>query len=159
MFGRGEVYIFDNVPDCEREGFIRFRDSRTGKVGLYAADGTIAVPAEYDDLSRVQNGLFVALQGATKKCLHAEGHRDCEHHNWEGGKTYLVNTNNQKLVEGFDDRDLNFFSLTIEPEPSVHATRRVFRGIDGNYYSFVDYAKDLDAWLSASVLSPLSKQA
>src|SRR5690606_13488538 len=33
-FGRDSIYSFDNTPDCESEGFIRFRDQKTDKVGM-----------------------------------------------------------------------------------------------------------------------------
>jgi len=33
--GKDQIYIFDNGPDCESDGFIRFRDKETDKVGMF----------------------------------------------------------------------------------------------------------------------------
>src|SRR3954464_8656370 len=35
IVGRDSLYIFDNSPDCENEGFIRFKDPKTDKMGLF----------------------------------------------------------------------------------------------------------------------------
>tara|TARA_B110000211_G_scaffold231093_1_gene291965 strand:+ start:3103 stop:3477 length:375 start_codon:yes stop_codon:yes gene_type:complete len=33
--GNDSLHIFDNGADCENEGFIRFRDKKTDKVGMF----------------------------------------------------------------------------------------------------------------------------
>src|SRR5688572_33256568 len=35
IVGRDSLRIFDNGADCESEGFIRFRDNKTDKVGMF----------------------------------------------------------------------------------------------------------------------------
>ncbi len=66
VVGRDSLYFFDNTPDCENEGFIRFKENSTEKIGVFNANGDISVPAEYNGLSKVRNGLIVGLKGANK---------------------------------------------------------------------------------------------
>ncbi len=63
---KGNLYFFDNGPDCESEGFIRFRDRKADKAGLLNSEGEIAIPPVYNDLTNVRNGLVIALMGAKK---------------------------------------------------------------------------------------------
>ena len=105
IVGRDSLYIFDNGPDCENEGFIRFTDRKTDKMGIFNSEGKIVIPADYSVLSKVQNGMIVALKDALKK-------QDGEHFFWTGGKRYLIDLNNKILIEDFSDHtDLNFYSL------------------------------------------------
>lgn len=157
--GRDNVYLFDNSPDCENEGFIRFRDKKTDKSGMFNGKGEIAIPAEYNDLTNVRNGLVMALKDAQKKCLDGDKPSGCEHFGWVGGKEYLIDTNNKILIENFKyNPNLNFFSLKIEHEPAQDAHRQSFLAVDGRYYSFVDYEKEFKAWLTTALLSLLSKE-
>ncbi|WHT39712.1 hypothetical protein QNH98_03240 [Myroides sp. mNGS23_01] len=64
--GVDSLYIFDNGSDCESEGFIRFRDSKTDQAGMFNSKGDIAIPAVYNDLTRVRNGMIIGLKGAEK---------------------------------------------------------------------------------------------
>ncbi len=41
--GIDKLHFFDNGVDCESEGFIRFRDHKIDKVGLFDGDGSIAI--------------------------------------------------------------------------------------------------------------------
>jgi len=66
IIGRDSLYMFDNVCDCESEGFIRFRDHKTDKVGVFNKKGDVIIPAEYNEMTRVTNGLIIALKGAEK---------------------------------------------------------------------------------------------
>lgn len=154
---KNNIYYFDNGPDCESEGFIRFRDVKTDKVGMLNGEGEIVIPAQYDDLSNVRNGLVAALKGAVKKYVGDEKQSGCNHFSWEGGETYLIDTNNRIIVAGFQyDSDLNFFSLKAGEKPFTKSNRKNFTGIDGRYYSFVDYKKEFLEWLDSALLNEIS---
>ena len=157
--GRGSIYFFDNTPDCESEGYIRFRDRKTDLVGLLNSNGEIAIPAQYNDLTNVRNGYVAALKGATKKCLDGDKNSGCEHFQWDGGIEYFIDTNNRIIIEHFQyDATLNFYSLRIGTEPDRDANRRSFRGADGRYYSFIDYKNEFQLWLDSTLLKSLSKE-
>lgn len=127
--GRDSLYIFDNGSDCESEGFIRFRDKKTDKAGMFNRNGEVVIPAEYNDMTRVRNGLIVALKGATKKLWEGG-----EHYSWIGGKEILIDTANRILID-------SFFSLLISLQPNTDPIRQNFKAINGKYYSFVDFDK------------------
>ncbi len=157
--GRDSIYLFDNGPDCECEGFIRFRDKKTDKAGTFNGKGEIAIPADYNDLTNARNGLVAALKGAKKKCLAENDPSGCEHFTWVEGKEYLLDINNQIIIENFKNSSrLNFFSLKIENEPARDAIRQNFLGVDGKYYSFIDYEKEFREWLNSSLLNQPSKE-
>ncbi len=139
--GADSLYFFDNVPDCENEGFIRFRDQGLDKVGLLNRNGEVVVPAIYNYLERVQNGLLTGLTGAQKKL-------DGEHHYWEGGETVLLDTSGKILIRSFAvPSGINLYSLKIS-EAVVHDPVRIsYKAVDGRYYSFIDYEKEFAAWL------------
>lgn len=67
VVGQDSLHVFDNGLDCETEDFIRFKDNKNDKTGLFDKNGAIAVPAIYNELSRVNNGMIIALIGAEKK--------------------------------------------------------------------------------------------
>lgn len=105
IVGRDSLYVFDNGPDCENEGFIRFTDRKTDKMGIFNAEGKIVIPAEYSALTKVKNGIISVLKDAKKQ-------QDGEHFFWAGGKEFLIDINNKILVEDFAyNDDLNFYSL------------------------------------------------
>lgn len=159
IVGRDKIYIFDNSPDCESEGFIRFRDKKTDKVGMYNGKGEIVIPAEYNDLTKVRNGLVIALKGAKKKYWDGNEHSGCNHFSWVEGKEYLIDTNNQIIIEKFEyNSNLDFFSLKTEPEPIQDINRQYFLGVDGSYHSFIDYKKEFQEWLNNTLLDSLSKE-
>jgi hypothetical protein len=66
IFGKDSLHMFDNATDCESEGFIRFRDKKTERVGMFNRKGEVVIPAEYNELTRVGNGMTIALKGAEK---------------------------------------------------------------------------------------------
>lgn len=153
IVGRDSLYTFDNGPDSENEGFIRFRDPKTDKMGFFNGEGKIAIPAEYSNLSKVQNGMIVALKGAEKVMAGFDGH-----FSWVGGKDYLIDTNNKILIEDFEYNDqLNFYSLQKSKEPSKDEIRDNFRGVNDEYYSFINFDKEFNHWLKNTVLTDLSK--
>ena len=159
VVGRDNIYILDNSPDCESEGFIRFRDKKTDKVGMYNSKGEIVIPAEYNDLTNVRNGFVVALKGAKKKYLDENKQSGCNHFSWVGGKEYLIDTRDKIIIDNFKyDSSLDFFSLKIEHEPIQDANRQSFLGVDGRYYSFINYKKEFQAWLNIAILSSFSKE-
>lgn len=151
VIGRDSLYIFDNAPDCENEGFIRFHDSKTDKMGIFNGEGKIIIPAVYSSLSKVRNGMAYALKDAEKK-------KDGEYFFWTGGDDFLIDIQNNILIENFlYNDDLNFYSLEKSKQPSKDETRDSFLGVDGFYYSFINYEKEFKHWLKNILLSDLSK--
>ncbi|MEO8533633.1 MAG: WG repeat-containing protein [Flavobacterium sp.] len=153
--GIDSLYIFDNGPDCENEGFIRFRDPKTDKMGFFNQDGEIIIPAEYSDLTRVRNGMIIALKDA-EKVKHPGGDG---HFSWIGGKEYLIDTNNKILIENFGYNDeLHFYSLEKSKDPNKDSNRENFLGVDKQYYSFINFDREFKSWLQTSLLKNLSKE-
>jgi hypothetical protein len=153
IVGRDSLHIFDNGSDCESEGFIRFRDPKTDKVGMFNRNGNIAIPAEYNDLTRVRNGMVIAVKGAKKN--YWEGG---EHYSWVGGKEILIDTTNKMLVDSFKyDGNISFFSLQISKRPNSDTIRQNFKSINGEYFSFIDFDKEFRAWLKTSLLENFTK--
>ncbi|WET04632.1 hypothetical protein [Flavobacterium sp. YJ01] len=151
IIGRDSLFVFDNGPDCENEGFIRFTDHKTDKMGIFNSEGKIVIPAEYSNLTKVKNGLFTGLKDASKVM-------DGEHFFWKGGKEFLIDINNKILIENFPYNDnLNFYSLEKSKEPSKDETRDNFLGADGQYYSFINFDKEFKFWLKNTLLKDLSK--
>lgn len=152
--GKDSLYIFDNGSDCESEGFIRFRDNKTDKVGMFNGNGDIVIPAEYNGLTRVENGLVIALKGAEKKYLEGG-----EYFSWVGGEGLLIDTLNNILIENFSyDNNLNFFSLEKTSTPHSDTTRKSFLAKDGSYYSFVDFEKEFRQWLKNDLFVNLTSE-
>ena len=65
-FGNDSLEFYDNSPVCESEGFITFRDRKTDKAGMFNRNGDIVIPAKYNFLSKVVNGMSTGLIGAEK---------------------------------------------------------------------------------------------
>ncbi len=153
IIGRDSLYMFDNKPDCENEGFIRFRNKKTDNVGLFNRKGEVAIPAEYNELTEVANGVMMALKGAEKK--YYEGG---EHYRWLGGKKFLIDTTNKIIAENFEfDNDINFFSLKTSSLPNPDTTKQNFITTNRQYISFTNYKKEFSKWLRDSLLKNLSK--
>ena len=151
--GRDSLYIFNNASDSESEGFIRFRDPKTDKVGMFNRNGDIVIPAEYNDMTRVRNGLIIALKGAKKKFWEGG-----EHYSWIGGKEILIDTANNTLVDSFKySGNINFFSLLISTQPNPDTIRQSFETTNGKYFSFVNFDKEFNVWLKTSLLDNLTK--
>lgn len=155
VVGRDSLYIFDNGSDCENEGFIRFRDPKTDKMGMFNAKGNIVIPALYNDLTKARNGMIIVLQGAEKV---KDNHEGCNHFSWAGGREYLIDTNNKTLIENFKyNDDLNFYSVQKSTTPTKDPIRENFLGVDGQYYSFINFEKEFESWLKNNLLTDLSK--
>lgn len=160
IVGHDSIYFFDNTPDCENEGFIRFRDKKSDKVGIFNSRGEIQIPAEYDGLTKVRNGLIIGLKGAKKRYLKDnQGNQTDEHYVWEAGQEVLIDTLNQVLVERFPyNDDLNYYSVSISEEPSADPTRNSFKGVNGKYYSFINYELELEQQIATLLSTGLSPE-
>jgi len=155
IFGRDSLFFFDNTPDCENEGFIRFRDRKTDKAGMFNRNGNIAIPAEYNYLTRIHNGMTIALKDAKREYL--DDYK--EHWNWVGGKEMLIDTLNNVLIDSFPFTiDLNFFSIEKTETPHLDTIREYFLAKDGSYFSFINFEKEFKQWLFDSLLVNLTKE-
>jgi hypothetical protein len=133
--------------DCEHEGFIRFRDENYG-TGMFNKHGEVIIPADYNYLSKVKNGVVLALKGARKEYTDGcdEDKEEC-YWRWEGGIEYLLDTNNNILVENFGETDnIDFYSLKIKDKPSKDVNRKSYLGKNGKFYTFVDAHKEFENW-------------
>jgi len=159
IVGKDSLHISDNVSDCESEGFIRFRDSKTDKVGMFDRTGKVVIPAIYNDLTRVRNGMIIGLKGAEKKFWDKDKHSGCNHFSWTGGQEVLIDTMNNVLVENFKyDYSLNFFTLEKTKTPHSDTTRKSFIATDGSLYSFVDFEKEFRQWIKEELLTILARK-
>ncbi len=157
IVGRDSLYIFDNTYDCESEGFIRFRDNKNNTTGMFNSEGKVVIPAEYNYLSEVRNGLIVALKGAQKEYLNNDS--TDEHWGWSNGTKYLIDTANNILVKDFEDNgEIDFHSLTIKETISPGPIRDNYPGIDGRYYAFINNKKLFENWLINTFLKDLGKE-
>lgn len=155
--GKDSLYISDNNADCESEGFIRFSDKKTNNVGLFDNNGNIAVPAVYNSLSRVSNGVIWALKDATKD--YWDNHKDsgCDHYTWQGGQELLLSNENKILIEDFKhDGNLDFYSMQMHSTPSNDSTKVSFKGVNGMYYSFTNIEKEFSQWLKTELIPNLT---
>jgi hypothetical protein len=154
VVGRDSVEINDNSPVCESEGFIIFRDSKTDKAGVFNRNGDIVIPAKYNYLSAVHNGILIGRIGAKKKYRNKYD----EHPSWEGGKEVLLDTNNKVLIDNFKyNHNLNFYSLVISSQPNPDTIRQNFEATNGQYFSFIDFEKEFRAWLKSNILDNFTK--
>jgi hypothetical protein len=159
QFGRDSIYIFDNTPDCESEGFIRFRDKRSDKAGMFNRNGDVVIPAAYNDITEVNNGLVIALKDAEKKYWNEHQHSDCNHFSWIGGQTMLIDTNNIVIIENFTDSlMIDLYSHQTQPEIGNSQNRERFVGVDGKIHSFINYEKDFLFWLKHSLLDNFTEE-
>ena len=158
--GSDSLHIFDNGSDCESEGFIRFRDSKTDKVGMFDRTGNVVIPSIYNDLTRVRNGMIIGLKGAVKKYWDKDKHSGCNHFSWTGGQEVLIDTLNNILVEDFSyGNSLNFFTLQKTKTPHSDTTRKSFLARDSNFYSFVDFEKEFKQWLTNDLFIDLTGES
>lgn len=145
-FGRDSVYFFENSGDTESEGFIRFRDPESELMGMFSHTGKVVIPAEYNALRHVRNGMIVGLKGATR--IDEKHDYGCNHYRLEGGTTVLIDTLNHILVDSFpNSEELNFFSLKKIKTPGDTAIHRNYPAKNGVFYSFIDYEKEFSHWL------------
>jgi len=159
--GKDSLHIFDNGFDCESEGFIRFRDPKTDKTGMFNKNGDIVIPAEYNDLTRVRNGMIIGIKDAKKTYWHEgeDEHSGCNHFSWTEGTEVLMDTLNNILIDNFTyDNNLNLFTLKKADAPSPDSTRISFLAKDGSYYSFIDVEKEFEQWLKNDLFIDLTSE-
>lgn len=157
VIGKDSLYIFDNAADCESEGFIRFRDPKTDLVGLFNRRGKVVVPAVYNALERVKNGLLSGLKGAEKKYWDSNTHSGCHHFSWSGGQSVLLDTLNNLLIEDFPrGNSINYFSLEKTTRPMSNSTQTSYLAQDGSYYSFVDFEREFQQWINTAFTEDLT---
>jgi hypothetical protein len=97
--------------------------------------------------------MIIALKDAKKK--YWEGG---EHYSWVGGKEILIDTSNNLLIDNFQyDNSINLFSLLISAQPNPDTIRQNFKTIKGQYFSFIDFDKEFQAWLKSTLLENFSK--
>lgn len=157
IVGKDNLYYFDNSTDCECEGYIRFRDSKTQKMGMFNSKGDVSIPAIYNYLDPVRNGMILAITGARRY----KGKEDEHSPIWEGGKYILINTSNKILIDNIkvgNDFDINFYSLIISTQPSKNNIRQNFKGVNGKYYSFINFDKEFRNWLNLHLLKNFTKE-
>lgn len=157
-FGRDSLYILDFIYDCESEGFIRFIDPETELIGMFDSLGQVAIPAEYSYMYIVRNGMFVGVKNARKEPLNHGNEGGCNHFKWVDGKSYLVNTNNEIQVEGFEyNDDLDWYSLQIS-DTIISDTKRVsFKNTEGKFISFIDNKLEFEYYLD-TLLTDLTSE-
>jgi hypothetical protein len=161
IVGKDSLYYLENELDCETEGFIRFKDRKNDREGLFDRNGNVVVPAEYNYIDRVINGVITALKGAERKSLDPRE----EHNYWVGGKHMLIDTLNNVLIEDFDENFndnpneflfLDFFSIEKTKTPHPDTTRKSFPAKGGGYYSFINFGKEFEQWLAGDLLLDLT---
>ena len=156
--GRDSLYIFDNSFDCESEGFIRFRDKKNNKTGMFNSEGKVVLPPEYNYLSEVRNGLIVGIKGAVKEYLNNDS--TDEHWGWSNGTKYLIDTANYILVKDFEDNgEIDFHSLIIQNTISSNPNRDNYLSFDGRYYTFINNMKLFKNWFKNNFLKDLSEES
>jgi hypothetical protein len=132
-------------------------------MGLFNKQGQVSIPARYNALSRVTNGMVIGLSGAKKKYWNGDGeHKDdgCNHFSFVDGKTVLLDTGNNVLIRDFVyDDELDFFSLQISNDSLSDPIRKYFKGTDGKYYSFASYKNEFGKWLNELLNNVDSREA
>ena len=147
-FGTDSMYVFDATFDCEKEGYIRFRDSAKDKTGFFDSTGTVAIPALYNDATPFCNGVAIVLKDAKKEYRHKKKHKGCNHWSWVGGTSLLIDQKNNILVEGIDyDIAYDYYSLEKSGKKHQDTCRVSYLGTDKQYYSMIDMEKHFKVWL------------
>jgi hypothetical protein len=137
--------------DCESEGFIRFRDSKTSNTGMFNRNGDIVIPAEYSFLENVRNGMIIAIKDA-EMIFHEE-----EYQGWRGGTEILIDTLNNILINDFSNANkLNLFSLEKTKNLHSDSIRDSFLATDDYFYSFINFEKEFKQWFFDDLLVGLT---
>ncbi len=149
MIGKDSVYVWDMAFDCESEGMIRFRDSKTDKVGFFDGNGKVAIPALYSDALPFQNNVAVVIKNAQRKCFDDtvyQKEKPCEHWKWDGGQVLLIDKNDKILIKNFAyNRLIDLYSMK-ENDTTALTYRLTQVGSNNNYYSFNNYKKQFEYW-------------
>lgn len=152
IVARDSLYIFDFTADCESEGFIRFRGKQE-LVGLLNGKGKVVIPAEYNWMENVTNGVMPVLKGATKEYL------DEEHPTFKGGQRLLIDTKNKVLIKNFEpDHTINLYSMKVGNSPEKDSMWQNFKGVNGKFYCFIDFEKEFECWFKKEFLKQNTKE-
>ncbi|MCI5056533.1 MAG: WG repeat-containing protein [Flavobacteriales bacterium] len=157
-FGTDSVYFWDNTADCEKEGFIRFRDRKTDKVGFFNRQGKVSIAAEYSDARPFTNGLAIVIKDAKKACWGNQEYdpkNPCEHWSWKDGVTMLIDTNNNVLLEDYPRDSLHLFkTFQWENESSdlSNPNRDYFKSPRGATFSLINAKREFRNWYQGSFL-------
>ncbi len=147
--GKDSLYIWDMAFDCESEGMIRFRDSKTDKVGFFDGNGKVAIPALYSDAAPFRNNVAAVIKNAQRKCFDDtvyQKEKPCEHWKWDGGQVLLIDKNNKVLLKDFKyNRLIDLYSMK-ENDTTTLPYRLTQVGSNNNYYSFNNYEKQFKHW-------------
>lgn len=158
-FGIDSLYTFDTVHDTEQEGFIRFSiGKQLDSIGLFNSNGKIVIEPKYNSLSKVNNGLVIALIGANKIKEHE--YNDCNHWHYEGGKKMLLDTLGKILIDNFNEKDLylNLYTQKITEKFNAEKFRHNFRNPNGNYYSFINTNEEFQEFLKNDFIKNISNK-
>ena len=159
--GLDSLYVSDMTYDCEQEGKIRFRDSKTDRVGFFGSDGKIRVPAKFNDASPFYNGLAVALYEGKRICSDGSAYnpkQPCEHWSWSG-KTALIDSLGNIIADNIDweqTRNINWYAMKVSDLPADTSLYESFKTNDGRYNTFINYEKEFNQWFYNSYLSDLA---
>jgi len=159
--GLDSIYVSDMTYDCEQEGKIRFRDSKTDRVGFFGSDGKIRVPAKFNDASPFYNGLAIALYEGKRICSDGSAYnpkQPCEHWSWSG-KTALIDSLGNIIADNIDweqTRNINWYAMKVSDLPADTSLYESFKTKDGRYGTFINYEKEFNQWFYNSYLSDLT---
>ena len=163
--GRDSLYLGDYFLDCENENKIRFRDSKTDKVGFFDKNGNVVIPAMYSDATSFHNGLAITIRDGKRMCWNGSEYskeNPCEHWSW-AGNSLLINDKNEVLLDSLDlDKfeNIDFYSLQINPETLTLGPDFIkFKSANGNTYAFRDFKKEFEQWFYSIFLKNKNPQA
>jgi len=153
---KGIMYNSDATYDCENEGHIRFR--KDDFIGLLDKNGDVSISAKYNYLSRVHNGLVIALHGAKKEYENKHKEDGCNHFFYKDGNLKVLNDKGKVLIKNFDDEKntLDLYSLEITEHVSKKSYCRSYLGTDKKYYTFEIYTKKFLKWMDNNIFIDLS---
>lgn len=159
--GQDSLYIWDFTTDCESEEKIRFHDTKTDKVGFFGKYGKVVIPAVYNAAQPFYNGLALTIRNGKRMCYDNKPYDEanpCEQWFWNG-TTAMINTKNQILVDSLQNDaiwHINFYSLKVGNQPLDTTIYVNLKGVDGQYYSFIDYEKEFKYWFLKNYLPQLN---
>lgn len=159
IFGIDSLYTSDFTHDLEQEGFIRFSvGKQLDSIGLFDSNGKIVIEPIYNSLSKVNNGLVVALKGAKKISEHENS--GCNHWYYQGGKQMLLDTLGIILIDNFNENslDLNLYTLKITEKYNDERFRYNFKNLDGKYYSFINTSEEFKEFLENDFIKNISSE-
>ncbi len=157
-FGVDSVYFFDQAPDIESNGFIRFKDPVSKKIGVMNVAGKVVLRAEFDEMMELRNGFVWGIRGATLECVDKNVPlKNCEHRTWVGGEKVLYNLKGELLSRDFfsnpdDYVNLDYYTFQKSKKASKDPNRMNFKAEGGRFFSFVNLDKAVDSWLKEHLL-------